>query len=67
MVTGKELVPGGADQAVSSVEGDSVRMAEREGRFPARMIVKLRSVIKSRVPVGFEDASGFHYGANSAG
>jgi len=31
-----------------------------------RIIMKLRAAIEARVPVGYEDAKGFHFGADAA-
>jgi len=31
-------------------------------RFPVRIAAKLYSAIESRIPVGYEDETGFHYG-----
>ena len=31
-----------------------------------RIIMKLRASIEARVPVGYEDENGFHYGADAA-
>jgi hypothetical protein len=36
----------------------------QEAVFPVRIIAKLCAAIASRVPVGFEDEIGFHYGRN---
>ena len=68
MVTGKELVTGRVDQTLPQPGGgDSVRRTGRKFGFSLRKIAKWYGVIKSRVPVGYEDEEGFHYGANLAG
>jgi hypothetical protein len=41
------------------------RIAWHEVGSPVRIIAILRASIKSRVPVGYEDESGFHYGADA--
>ncbi len=33
--------------------------------FPVRIIGKVCAAIASRVPVGYEDEAGFHYGRNA--
>jgi len=68
MVTGNELVTGRADRTLPQpVDGDSARITGRKVGFPIWKIAKLYGVIKSRVPIGYEDEEGFHYGANLAG
>jgi len=32
-----------------------------EVNLPARVMAKLRAVIEARIPVGYEDETGFHY------
>jgi hypothetical protein len=39
-----------------------VPTAWHEAGFPVRIIAKLRAEIASRIPVGYEDETGFHYG-----
>jgi hypothetical protein len=36
----------------------------QEAVFPVRTIAKVCAAIASRVPVAFEDETGFHYGTN---
>ena len=38
-----------------------MQIAWHEVRFPVRIIAKLRAAIETRVPVGYEDETGFHY------
>ena len=65
MVAGKQLARGRVEQTTPvPSDGDRTRMAGRRGGFPIRDIAKLCSVVESRVPIGYEDESGFHYGAN---
>jgi hypothetical protein len=44
---------------------NAVRTAWRELGVLVRIIMKVRAAIASRVPVGYEDESGFHYNANA--
>jgi len=39
----------------------TLQIAWHEVRFPVRIIAKLRAAIEARVPVGYEDETGFHY------
>jgi hypothetical protein len=67
MVTGKELVTKCVDQTIPlSVHGNNLRMAGHKVGFPAQITATLCGVIESRVPFGYEDEAGFHYGASSA-
>src|SRR5208282_5911967 len=43
--------------------GNAVPMAWAGSGFPVRIIAKLRAAIASRVPVGYEDETGFHCGS----
>ena len=36
------------------------------GFSPAGFIAKLRNMVKIEIPVGYQDESGFHYGAKNA-
>jgi hypothetical protein len=67
MVTGKALATEGAGRKnAPSVGGNHLRVAGRGVGFPARMIARLRSVIGSRVPFGYQDTAGFHFGTQAA-
>jgi hypothetical protein len=67
MVTGKELVTKCVGQTTPlSVESNSRRVTGHKVRFPARVTAALCGAIESRVPFGYEDEAGFHYGASSA-
>jgi hypothetical protein len=44
-----------------SSSAGSLRIAWHAVRFPVRIIAKLRAAIETRVPVGYEDETGFHY------
>ena len=67
MVTGKELATGNDDQAMP-LAGDSHfgRITEHKDSVLVRLVAKLSRVMKSRVPLGYEDEGGFHYGADLA-
>ena len=43
---------------------NAVQMTGHEAGFPVRLIAKLCGAIASHVPAGYEDETGFHYGAN---
>jgi hypothetical protein len=45
----------------------TVQIAWQEVSFPVRIIAKLRAAIEARVPVGYEDETGFHYGLHAPG
>jgi hypothetical protein len=67
MVTGKELTARCVEQTKPlPSEGNIMRIAGLGVGFPVRSLVKLCGVIESRVPFGYEDEEGFHYGASSA-
>ncbi|MGA3266120.1 MAG: hypothetical protein ABSE16_04780 [Verrucomicrobiota bacterium] len=38
----------------------------REARFPVRIVARLIDAIESRIPVGYEDQTGFHYGVKAS-
>jgi len=42
-----------------------VTTAWHKARFPVRIIAKLGAALASRVPVGYEDETGFHYGVKA--
>ena len=68
MVTGNELGTGKADEG-SPVPVESVheRGAGLGAGVLVRGVVKLRDAIRSRVPIGYQDDEGFHYGTSLAG
>ena len=68
MVAGKELATGDADRVMPLiVEGGTRQTEGQQVGFPLRGIVKWLGVMETRVPVGYEDEGGFHYGADLAG
>ncbi len=44
----------------------NLRIAWQEVSFPVRIIAQLRAAIADRVPVGYEDETGFHYGMKAS-
>ena len=68
MVTGKELAASGAEQERPlSLKDEHLQSSGCQVGFSARMVARLCDVIASRVPSGYEDEYGFHYGADLAG
>jgi hypothetical protein len=66
MIAGSQLAERHVEQTMSSSSAsDPLRIAWHEVRFPVRIIAKLRAAIEARVPVGYEDETGFHYGADA--
>jgi hypothetical protein len=57
----RNIAPKMPSQAARNV----VAPAWHATRFPVRIIAKLRAAIASRVPVGYEDETGFHYGVKA--
>jgi hypothetical protein len=47
-------------------ESNAIELEWREVRFPVRIITKVCEAIASRMPVGYEDETGFHYGVAEA-
>jgi hypothetical protein len=70
MIAGSQLAERHVEQTMPSSSANTLRIALRiawhEVRFPVRIIAKLRAAIEARVPVGYEDETGFHYGADAA-
>ena len=68
MVAGKELATGDADRGMPLIVARNTRqMGRHQVGFPLRGIVKWLGLMETRVPVGYEDEDGFHYGADLAG
>jgi hypothetical protein len=66
MIAGSQLAERHVEQTMpSSSASNPLRIAWHEVRFPVRIIAKLRAAIEARVPVGYEDETGFHYGADA--
>jgi hypothetical protein len=67
MVTGKELTAGYVEQTLPlSSDGNITQTVGHRVGFPVWIVAKLCGVMESRVPVGYEDKGGFHYGADLA-
>jgi len=47
-------------------ESNPIELARRGARFLVRIITKVCEAITSRMPVGYEDETGFHYGVAEA-
>jgi hypothetical protein len=66
MIAGSQLAERHVEQTMSSSSvGNTLRIAWHEAGYPVRIIAKLRAAIEARMPVGYEDESGFHYGADA--
>ena len=61
MVAGTQLAECYVEQTMPSSSAGSLRIAWHAVRFPVRIMQKLRAAIETRVPVGYEDETGFHY------
>ena len=67
MIAGSQLAERHVEQTMpSSSASNPLRIAWHEVSFPVRIIAKLRAAIEVRAPVGYEDETGFHYGADAA-
>jgi hypothetical protein len=65
MVTSKQLATKPAVKAVPlPLDRHNGRIAWYKIGSPLRIIAILRASLETRAPVGYEDDSGFHYGAN---
>jgi hypothetical protein len=47
-------------------ESNSIELERRGARFLVRIITKVWEAITDRMPVGYEDETGFHYGVAEA-
>jgi hypothetical protein len=61
MIAGNQLAKRHVEQTMPSSSAGSLRIAWHAVRFPVRIMQKLRAAIETRVPVGYEDETGFHY------
>ena len=61
MIAGSQLAERHVEQTMPLSSANTLRIAWHEVRFPVRIIAKLRAAIEARVPVGYEDETGFHY------
>jgi len=68
MVTGTELAGKPSAEAVPpTLDRHDGSGAWYRISSPMQLIATLRASIRARVPVGYEDESGFHYGAEASG
>ena len=61
MIADSQLAKRDVEQTMSSSSAITLQIAWHEVSFPVRIIAKLRAAIEARVPVGYEDETGFHY------
>jgi hypothetical protein len=61
MIAGSQLAERHVEQTTSSSSASPLQIAWHEISFPVRIIAKFRAAIETRVPVGYEDETGFHY------
>jgi len=61
MIVGSQLAERQVERTISSSSASTLRIAWQKVSFPVRVIAKLRAAIETRVPVGYEDETGFHY------
>jgi hypothetical protein len=61
MIAGSQLAERHVEKTMSSSSAITLQVARYEVSFPVRIIAKLRAAIEARVPVGYEDETGFHY------
>jgi hypothetical protein len=66
MIAGSQLAERYVEQTMASSSASTLQIAWHEVRFPVRIIAKVRAAIEARVPVGYEDETGFHYGRKSS-
>jgi len=66
MIAGIQLAERHVEQTPpSSSASKPLRIAWHEVGFPVRIVAKLRAAIDARAPVGYEDETGFHSGADA--
>jgi len=61
MIAGNQLAKRHVEQTPPSSPVSNHRMASSAVNFPVWVIAKLCAAIEARVPVGYEDETGFHY------
>jgi hypothetical protein len=67
MVTSTRLATrGGVGSLPLPLERKGDRIAWYQAGSPVRIIAILRASLEAQVPVGYEDDSGFHYGADAS-
>jgi len=66
VITGTQLAGQQGGKAVALPLGrNDRRIAWHEVGSPVRIVAVLRATMKAQVPVGYEDETGFHYGADN--
>jgi hypothetical protein len=66
MIADSQLAERQVEQTMPWSSAGNLRIAWHEVRFPVRIIAKLRAAIEARVPVGYADETGFHYGMKAS-
>ncbi|MGB7746579.1 MAG: hypothetical protein WBN75_04750 [Verrucomicrobiia bacterium] len=66
MIADSQLAERPVEQTMGSSSVSNLRIAWQEVSFPVRIIAQLRAAIADRVPVGYEDETGFHYGMKAS-
>jgi len=67
MIVGTQLAHRRIDQTMHlPLNRNATRIAWHEVGSPVRIIAILRATIEARVPVGYEDEAGFHYGSDAS-
>jgi hypothetical protein len=61
MIAGNQLAKRHVEQTPPSPSVGNLWIAGYMVKFPVRAIAKLYAAIEDRVPVGYEDETGFHY------
>ena len=61
MIAGNQLAKRQVEQTMPSSSAITLQIAWHGVRFPVCIVAKLRAAIETRVPVGYEDETGFHY------
>ena len=60
MIAGNQLAKRHVEQTPPAPTAGNLRIAWHEVRFPVRIMQQLQAAIETRVPVGYEDETGFH-------
>jgi hypothetical protein len=60
MIADSQLAEHPVEQTMRSLSASNLRIAWHEVSFSVRIMQKLRAAIEDRMPVGYEDETGFH-------
>ena len=63
MTTGNQIARSGARPGRSVVATDSLLFEEERSNYPWRLVDVLQGALERLIPFGYEDETGFHYGA----